>query len=55
MKAKFDFQGEQSYDLSFKAGDVITVLTQTGQTDDWWEGKLNGQVGLFPANRCEAC
>uniref|UniRef100_A0A8C5KED2 SH3 domain-containing YSC84-like protein 1 n=1 Tax=Jaculus jaculus TaxID=51337 RepID=A0A8C5KED2_JACJA len=37
-------------DLSFQAGDRITVISKTDSHFDWWEGKLRGQTGIFPAN-----
>jgi endophilin-A len=36
--------------LSFKEGDIITILEKEG---DWWTGQLNGVTGLFPANFIE--
>lgn len=44
------FEGQQPGDLSFEAGDRITVLTKTDSQYDWWEGQLGGKVGIFPAN-----
>ncbi|EDV29412.1 uncharacterized protein TRIADDRAFT_18938 [Trichoplax adhaerens] len=46
----YPFQGEKPCDLSFDVGERITVITRTADQDDWWEGKLNGKVGIFPAN-----
>jgi hypothetical protein len=39
-------------DLSFKEGDIITILTRTPSQNDWWEGRLGktGAPGIFPAN-----
>ncbi|TFK57558.1 DUF500-domain-containing protein [Heliocybe sulcata] len=51
--ALYDFDAVQSGDLSFKQGDVITVLEKSGSTDTWWKGKVNGRTGVFPANRVE--
>lgn len=48
--AMFAFEAQESSDLSFKAGDVIEVLQRTQNKNDWWNGRLNGQVGDFPAN-----
>ena len=31
-------------------GDRIEVLTRTDTQNDWWEGRLKGKVGIFPAN-----
>lgn len=44
------FQGQIPCDLSFKAGEEIIVTTRTDSQNDWWEGKLKGKVGIFPAN-----
>lgn len=51
--ALYDFDAVQPGDLSFKQGDVITILEKSGSTDTWWKGKLNGREGIFPANRVE--
>jgi len=37
--------------LSFRAGDVFEVLTETNP--DWWTGRHNGKQGLFPSNYIE--
>ena len=46
--AQYSCNAEASDELSFKAGDKIVVTRQ----DDigWWEGSLNGKIGLFPSN-----
>ncbi len=44
------FQGELPCDLSFDAGAVIIILTRSSSQNDWWEGRLQGRVGIFPAN-----
>lgn len=44
------FTAQLPCDLSFKTGDQIEVLTRTETQDDWWEGRLHGTVGIFPAN-----
>ena len=49
-QAMFAFRGALPCDLSFAEGDVITILTRTPTQDDWWEGRLHGKVGIFPAN-----
>ena len=48
--ALFDFPGQEAGDLSFRQGDIITIIEKTNTMEDWWKGKLNGQVGSFPAN-----
>jgi len=48
--ALYDFRGESENDLSFQAGDVITIIERSESTEDWWVGMLNGQKGSLPAN-----
>lgn len=49
-QALYNFKGEMKCDLEFRKGQVIQVLTRTDTQDDWWEGKLDDRVGIFPAN-----
>ena len=49
-QALFNFKGEMKCDLEFRKGQVIYVLTRTDTQNDWWEGKLEDRVGIFPAN-----
>lgn len=50
--ALFDFEGDLAGDLTFKKGDVLTVLESTAATNSWtwWNARLNGKSGLVPAN-----
>ncbi|XP_056420040.1 SH3 domain-containing YSC84-like protein 1 isoform X4 [Hyla sarda] len=48
--AIYPFDALQPGDLSFQAGDKIMVTTKTDSQYDWWEGKLKGELGIFPAN-----
>ncbi|XP_068136474.1 SH3 domain-containing YSC84-like protein 1 [Hyperolius riggenbachi] len=48
--AIYPFEGLQPGDLTFQAGDKITVVTKTDSQHDWWEGRLRGELGIFPAN-----
>jgi len=51
-KALFDNDAETGDELSFKRGDVITVLEQeTGGLEGWWLCSLRGKQGIAPANR----
>ncbi|XP_045700323.1 SH3 domain-containing YSC84-like protein 1 [Phyllostomus hastatus] len=50
VTALYSFQGQQPGDLSFQAGDRITVTSKSDSHFDWWEGELRGQIGIFPAN-----
>ncbi|KAG0348999.1 hypothetical protein BG004_002857 [Podila humilis] len=53
VTAMFDFGGEQATDLSFKKGDIITVVKKTPSKNDWWTGRCQGRQGQFPANYVE--
>ena len=46
--ALYDYQAQQSDELSFVKGNVITVLSK--DHPDWWMGELGGNTGIFPAN-----
>lgn len=50
VTALYSFEGQQPGDLRFQAGDRITVTSKTDSHFDWWEGRLRGQTGIFPAN-----
>ncbi|XP_004686151.2 PREDICTED: SH3 domain-containing YSC84-like protein 1 [Condylura cristata] len=50
VTALYSFEGQQPGDLTFQAGDRITVLARTDSHFDWWEGELRGRTGIFPAN-----
>uniref|UniRef100_A0A8L2UN28 SH3 domain-containing YSC84-like protein 1 n=1 Tax=Rattus norvegicus TaxID=10116 RepID=A0A8L2UN28_RAT len=50
VTALYSFEGQQPGDLNFQAGDRIIVISKTDSNFDWWEGKLRGQTGIFPAN-----
>lgn len=45
-----NYKAERSCDLEFRKGQIIEVLTRTDTQLDWWEGTLDGKVGIFPAN-----
>lgn len=48
--ARHDFSGAEKGDLAFKRGDRIEVLVRGASEADWWTGRLEGRIGLFPAN-----
>jgi hypothetical protein len=50
VQALYNFRGEMKCDLEFRKGQVIQVLTKTDSQFDWWEGKIEDRVGIFPAN-----
>ena len=45
-KALYDFDSETAQELSFKEGDTIMLSNQLD--DNWFEGIVNGQTGMFP-------
>ncbi|XP_032394989.1 SH3 domain-containing protein 19 [Etheostoma spectabile] len=49
--AKFDFEAENSDELSFSEGDVIQLKALAGQ--DWARGQLGVATGIFPLNFVE--
>ncbi|KAL1492340.1 hypothetical protein ABEB36_010601 [Hypothenemus hampei] len=45
--AKFDFKSPEKDDLSFKRGDILTVLFK--EEEQWWRAKdINGREGCIP-------
>eukprot|EP01132_Coremiostelium_polycephalum_P002016 gene2016-2483_t len=49
VEAAYEYVGENEGDLSFREGDIITVL-DTSDPDGWYLGELNGVQGYFPSN-----
>uniref|UniRef100_A0A8C8VTE9 Neutrophil cytosolic factor 4 n=1 Tax=Peromyscus maniculatus bairdii TaxID=230844 RepID=A0A8C8VTE9_PERMB len=47
-EALFDFDGNSKLELSFKAGDVIFLLSRINK--DWLEGTAQGATGIFPGS-----
>ena len=51
-KALYDNSPETPDELSFKRGDVLTVLEISPEgLDGWWFCELHGQRGIAPGNR----
>lgn len=48
--ALYTFEGEEGGDLSFRKGDVITIVKKSESKDDWWTGRIGPNQGIFPAN-----
>ena len=46
----YNFRAEMRCDLEFRKGQVIQVMTRTDSKNDWWEGRIEDRVGIFPAN-----
>jgi len=45
--ALYQFDSEEPDDLTFAAGQTITLL-HCPPEEDWWQGELDGRVGIFP-------
>ncbi|KAJ3219375.1 Rho GTPase-activating protein 15 [Dinochytrium kinnereticum] len=50
-RALWEYTAIEDNELSFKAGDIIEIIELCN--DDWYEGRLGGIAGYFPANRVE--
>ncbi|KAK6197957.1 uncharacterized protein RJT21DRAFT_122779 [Scheffersomyces amazonensis] len=49
VRALYDLISYEADELSFRKGDVITVIESVYR--DWWRGSLpNGKIGIFPLN-----
>ncbi|KAJ2886933.1 BAR adaptor protein Hob1 [Coemansia asiatica] len=48
VEALYDYTAQADGDLTFKEGDRIELVKRTEAKDDWWTGRLNGVVGVFP-------
>jgi hypothetical protein len=46
--ALYDFEAVNAEELNILQGDTIIVTKK--DDSGWWEGTLNGQLGIFPAN-----
>ncbi|KAI8799371.1 hypothetical protein BJ742DRAFT_846170 [Cladochytrium replicatum] len=50
VMALYDYTAKTYDELSFKRDDLIEVVERTADVNDWWTGRIQGRVGLFPAN-----
>jgi len=48
-EAQYDYDAQEDNELSFKEGDVLTVL-DTFKGAGWWKAELHGSIGLVPGN-----
>uniref|UniRef100_A0A3B5MGV0 Osteoclast-stimulating factor 1 n=1 Tax=Xiphophorus couchianus TaxID=32473 RepID=A0A3B5MGV0_9TELE len=47
-KASFSYAPQHEDELELKVGDVIEIIAEV--EEGWWEGTLNGKIGMFPSN-----
>uniref|UniRef100_A0ABM0N164 SH3 domain-containing kinase-binding protein 1-like n=1 Tax=Saccoglossus kowalevskii TaxID=10224 RepID=A0ABM0N164_SACKO len=50
-KACYSYTPQNDDELGLKIGDTIEVINQ--EEPGWWEGTINGRVGVFPSNFVE--
>ncbi|XP_046580411.1 nostrin-like isoform X1 [Haliotis rubra] len=50
-KAVYDYDAVHEDEISIKQGDIISVYEKLA--DGWWQGELNGEVGIFPSTYVE--
>lgn len=52
-KALFQYEAQNDDELTFKAGDILNVISKDIEDKGWWKGELNGRIGVFPDNFVE--
>ncbi|CAB4251855.1 similar to Saccharomyces cerevisiae YGR136W LSB1 Protein containing an N- terminal SH3 domain [Maudiozyma barnettii] len=48
VEAIYDFPPQQDGDLELKTGDKVLIIEKPSK--EWYKGKCNGKVGMFPSN-----
>lgn len=52
-RALYDCEADREDELSFKEGEVILIINERTEDEDWMEGIVEGDIkrrGLFPAS-----
>ncbi|GJQ81652.1 hypothetical protein Trydic_g8530 [Trypoxylus dichotomus] len=47
---KYPYKAQNEDELTLKENDVITLIDKEFPDPGWWEGELNGKIGVFPDN-----
>ena len=42
----FEYEAQRDDELNLQPGEIVTILRED---EGWWEGELNGAVGMFPS------
>ncbi|GFO23499.1 sorbin and sh3 domain-containing protein 1 [Plakobranchus ocellatus] len=50
-KAKYNFTGQSTVELSLKKGELVTLLRHVDE--NWCEGRIHGRQGIFPTSYVE--
>eukprot|EP00054_Salpingoeca_dolichothecata_P025400 m.177618 g.177618 ORF g.177618 m.177618 type:complete len:1031 (-) comp25343_c1_seq7:140-3232(-) len=50
-KAIYDYDAQDADELTLRVDDVVSIVKK--DPSGWWQGRLRGQEGLFPANYIE--
>lgn len=50
-RALYEYEAKLSDELTLHPGDIIILVQKT--EDGWWQGELNGTVGVFPSTYVE--
>jgi len=51
-RALYDFDPQDTEELGFKAGDIITIIQAVDA--EWWQGEVDGRQGIFPVSYVES-
>lgn len=52
-KVIYNYEAQNSDELTIEEGDIINVINKQIEDQGWWKGELRGQIGVFPDNFVE--